>query len=93
MAAVLDRFLRGAGIDPQQGWRELLPNLLFKRTPPGPWGAAGLRRLRAWFPHVDFARPRASDILRILLQLLWLALVKPQASELTTLLDAARAAR
>ena len=49
-----------------------------------PYGAvpasAGQARAQL-FPHVDFARLRAADLIRIPLQLLWLALVRPQAPD------------
>ena len=47
------------------------------------------------FPHVDFKRLRPSDFLRIVLQLIWIALARPQAPDaprpLTVAVDAAQA--
>ncbi|AUH50815.1 UDP-forming cellulose synthase catalytic subunit [Chromobacterium sp. ATCC 53434] len=49
---------------------------LFIVTPAAGWAAWGAAA-RRYFPQVDFARPRPADALRILLQLIWLSLIKP----------------
>ncbi|MCD4506462.1 UDP-forming cellulose synthase catalytic subunit [Chromobacterium piscinae] len=49
---------------------------LFIVTPSRGW-AAWSDRARQYFPQVDFSRPRPGDPVRILLQLVWLSLVKP----------------
>nr|WP_199064403.1 UDP-forming cellulose synthase catalytic subunit [Chromobacterium sp. ASV5] len=52
---------------------------LFLVAPPQGWLAWG-REASRYFPHVDFARLRLADLIRIPLQLLWLALVRlPEA--------------
>ncbi len=62
------------GIDTAHGWRMGIASLLL-RQPNGtpPW--------RHWlarhFPHIRFDQPHPGDLLRIPLQLLWLALVRP----------------
>ncbi|AXE32035.1 UDP-forming cellulose synthase catalytic subunit [Chromobacterium phragmitis] len=69
-------------------------SLLFV-TPAQGW-EAWARRARAYFPHVDFDRPSLADALRILLQLLWLALVKPPGRHMayeSDMLSALRDAR
>ncbi|MDN0084377.1 UDP-forming cellulose synthase catalytic subunit [Crenobacter sp. SG2305] len=48
---------------------------LFLVAPPEGWHAWG-RQARRFFPHVDFDRLRLSDALRIVLQCLWLLLVR-----------------
>ncbi|UTH73440.1 UDP-forming cellulose synthase catalytic subunit [Chromobacterium sp. IIBBL 290-4] len=52
-----------------------LLSLLFV-TPPQGWQAWS-QKVRACFPHVNFSRLRLTDLVRIPLQLLWLALVLP----------------
>ncbi|HEX5392047.1 MAG TPA: UDP-forming cellulose synthase catalytic subunit [Rhodocyclaceae bacterium] len=53
----------------------LLWNALFRFPYPG--NQAVLAGFRRWFPHVNPAKPRLGDPLRILLQLLWLLVVRP----------------
>lgn len=64
-------FLRACGIDPDQPRGRLLLSLLFVLPPPKPAGYYA--RL---FPHVRFDRLRAGDLIRIPLQLVWLALFR-----------------
>lgn len=61
-------FLRAGGIDPDQSLGRLLLSMLFVLPPSKPDGYYA--RL---FPHVNFNRLRLSDVIRIPLQLLWLA--------------------
>lgn len=61
-------FLRACGIDPDQSWSRLLLSVFFIFPPPKPAGY--YTRL---FPHVRFDRLRPGDIIRIPLQVLWLA--------------------
>ncbi|MEC4719800.1 UDP-forming cellulose synthase catalytic subunit [Noviherbaspirillum sp. CPCC 100848] len=73
--ARLERLLRAAGIDPCQSWQAILLCLLFRDgalTRPETW--RGL--FSNCFPHVDFRRPRAADMIRIPLQLAWLLIVR-----------------
>ncbi|OHX10440.1 cellulose synthase catalytic subunit (UDP-forming) [Chromobacterium sphagni] len=53
---------------------------LFVVTPAHGWTAWG-NVARQYFPQVDFSRPRLADPLRILLQLVWLLLVKPPRAQ------------
>lgn len=53
----------------------LIWNAVFRFPYPGMQGLlAGFRR---WFPHVDPTKPRLGDPLRILLQVVWLVVVRP----------------
>lgn len=61
-------FLRACGVDPDQSWGRLLLSVFFIFPPPKPAGYYA--RL---FPHVRFDRLRPGDIIRIPLQILWLA--------------------
>ncbi|SNS82303.1 cellulose synthase (UDP-forming) [Noviherbaspirillum humi] len=63
--------LRAAALDPAGSRADLLLGLLFR---PGPLAHA--RTWAALFPHVDLAQPRLGDPIRILLQLVWLGLVR-----------------
>jgi cellulose synthase (UDP-forming) len=70
-----ERLLLAAGIDPQQPWQTVLLCLVFRDGPltrAGTW--SGL--FAACFPHVDFRRLRAADMIRIPLQLAWLLMVR-----------------
>jgi cellulose synthase (UDP-forming) len=72
----LARLLAWCGVAPQATLWATLASLLLAR----PLDPAGRARWRAAFPHIDFSRLRAGDLLRLPLQLLWLALaVPPQA--------------
>ena len=67
------------GIDPRWPWPLWLVALLFvpgaaRQARPWPQRAAQL------FPHIDFRRFAALDLLRLALQLPWLALVRPKAA-------------
>ncbi len=80
---LLMRLLADNGIALPQPWYKLLVTLFFRRVPPGPWNALWRARSRANFPHIDFSRMVPSDVIRLLLQLLWLPLVKPQTDAAT----------
>lgn len=71
-------FLAACGAAPGQSWGVLLLSLLFVVPPPAPPGRAWRERLAIWFPHINLASLRLGDVIRIPLQLLWIALVKPQ---------------
>ncbi|HXU92880.1 MAG TPA: UDP-forming cellulose synthase catalytic subunit [Gallionella sp.] len=63
-------FLRACGIDPDQSRGRLILSLLFV-LPPRPTGYYA-----KFFPQVRFDRLRPGDIIRIPLQLLWLAVIR-----------------
>lgn len=65
------RLLRACGIEPGQPFGRLLLSLLFV-LPPMHQRDAFARH----FPHVRFDRPRLGDLLRIPLQMFWLALLR-----------------
>lgn len=71
-------FLVACGADPGQSWSVLLLTLLFVVPPSALHGPSWRERLAGWFPHIDLAHPRLGDLVRVPLQLLWLALAKPQ---------------
>lgn len=75
LPARVQSFLAACGTEPRQSWGTLIFSLLFvpqsdsrSRT----WQA----RLAALFPHINFAHPHLGDLIRIPLQLLWLALIR-----------------
>lgn len=68
----LGAFLRACGIDTGQHWWQVLAAMVLVRAPAVAWTG----NMAAYFPHIDFSRLRAGDILRVPLQLLWLALVR-----------------
>jgi cellulose synthase (UDP-forming) len=83
------RLLVLMGIAPGLPWADVLLSVLFQ---PGPLTHAGnwRRYASALFPHIDFSRPKFSDLIRIPLQILWLCLVrstpaKPQKAQLQQL--------
>ncbi len=68
-------FLAVRGVDLQQPLWAILFSMLFVPQP-DPWGRTWQARLAALFPHINFRRPRLGDLIRIPLQLLWLALIR-----------------
>src|SRR5262245_28996800 len=70
------RLWRAGGIAPNLSWPDRLLSLMFRQAP---WTTVA--GWRAWFiasfPHVNPARWRAGDVIRVPLQLLWLCLVRP----------------
>ena len=84
--------LRALGIDPQLRWPLLL--LAIVSVPGAVRGRSRWpQSLAASFPQVDFERPGPLDLLRIPIQLLWLALVRPApAATPATVPPAARGA-
>jgi cellulose synthase (UDP-forming) len=82
LPSFLNRFLLACGVDPHQPWKALLLSLLFKPAPAGMAGGTWYGHAQLLFPHVNFARPRLGDLLRIPVQFLWIALIRtapPQA--------------
>lgn len=71
----LHRSLLALGIAPHSSWQDAVLALVFKSGPLTRW-SNWRRCLVAYFPHVDFARPRISDLIRVPLQLLWLCVVR-----------------
>ena len=72
----VDRMLESAGMAAQHGaYRLACLALPFGAAPPGL--AQALAQL---FPHVDWRRLRPTDLVRIPLQVLWLATVRQQAA-------------
>lgn len=69
--SIFRSLLRACGIDPEQSRGRLLLSMLFVLPPQKP--AGHYQRL---FPHVRFDRLRLGDLIRIPLQLLWLAVVR-----------------
>ncbi len=66
------RLLAAGGFDPRRPLESLLLT-----SPSGASDRPWQERLSPWFPQVDFHHLRPGDALRIPLQLLWLALVRP----------------
>lgn len=69
------RVWRAGGIAPDLPWHDRLLSLVFRAPPWTTWSG-----WRSWcaraFPHVNLRQPRWGDLLRVPLQLLWLALVR-----------------
>ncbi len=76
LQALSVRLWRAGGIAPGLSWQDRLLSLLFRQAP---WTTtAGWRSwFIASFPHVNPARLRWGDAIRVPLQLLWLFLVRP----------------
>lgn len=75
LSARTQSFLIACGVDPRQPWGALLFSVLFVPQP-DPWGRTWRQRMAAWFPHINFSRPRPGDLIRVSLQLLWVSLVR-----------------
>lgn len=69
-------FLTAYGIDPKQTWGRLLLSFIFILPPQEVTGHHFWHRYAVYFPHIKFDRLRAGDLIRIPLQMLWLALVR-----------------
>ena len=81
----LDHLLESAGMRAQHGlYRLVCKALPFGVTPPGL-----IQALTQLFPHVDWRRLRLTDLVRIPLQLIWLAVVRQQAPDAESLPAAA----
>lgn len=85
-ARLLDRLanrLQMLGIDLSRGARAALGQLLLTTLLAQPTDLHRLRhwrqQLAPWYPHVNWQRPSPADFLRIVLQSLWLLLVRPPA--------------
>lgn len=76
ISGMLQSFLRACGIDPELPTGRLLLSLLFILPPRDPGERRHWPRYAAFFPHVHFDRLRPGDVIRIPLQLLWLALIR-----------------
>lgn len=72
----MQSFLAACGIDPRQSRGRLFLSLLFILPPPNPDGRPYWQRYAVFFPHIRFDHLRPGDVIRIPLQLLWLALVR-----------------
>ncbi len=66
------------GVSAGARWPRMLAELLLRDPAHAPWSAAARQRIGASFPHIDLSRPRWADPLRVLLQCLWLLLVRTQ---------------
>jgi cellulose synthase (UDP-forming) len=67
------------GLEWERGVFVFLLSVVLRRLPPGRPGEWIAGFVRRWFPHVDAARPRLSDLIRIPVQTAWLLLVRTDA--------------
>jgi len=74
--ALMQSLLTACNIDPKQSWRRMLLSLIFVLPPQSADSRPYWHRFAAYFPHVKFGRLTLGDLIRIPLQLLWLAFIR-----------------